>query len=235
MKTDIGQVAREMQLDKRPTRGRRYDFSRFVEATDPAWEKLATFLHRRWPLPYGIGIEDVKQDMLLGAWRKLPMYDPSRASFGDYVIFHGMDFATKRIHKQRGAILHGNAGKNPSRHPYLMRETRLQNGVTCDNEAGLSLDTASNHNVIRRGVFKGVDEVDNVLDIAHACITDRERLIIRALAESGDVRDAADVLYDSLPHWHLFKFESQAHARRLVRDIVVDLRSRLATYDTDTE
>jgi len=213
VKTDIGQVAREMQLDTRPKRGRRHDFSRFITATDPGWVKLATFLHRRWPLPAGIDVEDVKQDMLLGAWRKLPFHDPVRASFGDYVIFHGMDFATKKIHKQRGAILHGNAGRHQSRFPIPV-DVGLENTLACSTI---------------------VDSADTVLDIAHACITDAERVTIRALADSGDVREAADVLYDSLPIWHLFKFESQAHARRLVRDIVCDLRSRLTIYDTDTE
>lgn len=46
---------------------------------DEKWSKFARYVHRRWPLPASIGVEDIRQEILLEAWLRLQRPDDNPA------------------------------------------------------------------------------------------------------------------------------------------------------------
>lgn len=96
----------------------RMTFDELARRTRPNWEKLAQYLLRRWRSPTWVAdVEDVVQDLLLGAWVALKEWDPQHpaaAPLKSYVIFNAVDKAKKRVHTLRKAKRRDD--KAPSRH-----------------------------------------------------------------------------------------------------------------------
>jgi DNA-directed RNA polymerase specialized sigma24 family protein len=91
-------------------------FNEFARETMPQWRSLAHYLLRRWRAPVWVEPEDVVQDLLEGAWRRLWDYDEARGvGIAGYLIYNATDYAKKKLHKTRNAKRSGNADGNPSR------------------------------------------------------------------------------------------------------------------------
>lgn len=84
------------------------DFGQFLKATKDTWYALAAYLMRRWRSPRAIELEDVVQELYVGAFRASTKFDPARGvPFHSYLVWNACDKAKKKIHKWRGAVLHG--------------------------------------------------------------------------------------------------------------------------------
>lgn len=92
----------------------RVSFEALVEKED--WGRLAGDLLNRWPAPGWVDKEDVVQELLIGAYEKIWEFQPDRGvKIGRYVVWNAVDKAKKKIHKWRGAKLHGSSDRNRSR------------------------------------------------------------------------------------------------------------------------
>jgi hypothetical protein len=108
-------------------------FQRFERETRRDWDKLAGKMWGRWQLPAGVSEDDVRQEMLLGAWKAVAKYDPARGvGLANYVVWEACNRAAKWLHGQRKAKRRD--GKSPSRHALTMGALR----VDVDGELGAS-------------------------------------------------------------------------------------------------
>jgi hypothetical protein len=104
--------------------------SECLKLVQPTLLPMATSLRRRWTPSAAFDVEDVQQEMMLALVTALQKYRARwgnstvardkkgpRADLGNYCMYYIHDKAKKRLHKERGANLHGNSDKNKSRIP----------------------------------------------------------------------------------------------------------------------
>ncbi len=110
-------------------------FTAFELATRRDWTRLARMVWQRWPLPAAVGIEDVRQELLLAVVQRressgyltlVEKWDPSLCSratgapitLARFTVWNAIVWACRWLHKQRGAHKTkqngGSAGKEPS-------------------------------------------------------------------------------------------------------------------------
>lgn len=164
-------------------RAGRCSFEDFVKRSLPSWERYARYLQRRWKGPWWHDREDVVQDLLFAAWDAIWNFDPALAPGGDeevlrYVVWNALDKAKKKIHKHRGAKLHGNADASPGRWdvPFSTFET--------EPTARANVDSAEH-------VLAEIDEV------LAACKSERERNSVRAILQTGSLEEAARLIAEA--------------------------------------
>lgn len=93
-------------------------FDVFAIRTSEHWQRLAQSLYGKWKtqIPAGVGVEDIKQEMLFQAWFTLPEYDATRGkTLHQYVVFQASARASRFINMQRNAFRR--SGSAPSRFP----------------------------------------------------------------------------------------------------------------------
>jgi DNA-directed RNA polymerase specialized sigma24 family protein len=123
-------MSKVMQEGLRALRAREITFERFHRDTAEDWRKLAASLLGRWSVPAGIELEDVRQEMLLAAWRAVHdpdakrRWDPSRGvTLQGFVVWSACNAAAKWLHTQRRALRR--SGNAPSRHALTLQAMRI--------------------------------------------------------------------------------------------------------------
>lgn len=94
---------------------------RFFREADADLRRMADALFKRWPLPPGVGPEDLYQQMCLGICeeRRDLKWDPMRGiPLLTHVLYHAHVFAKRWLHGQRGAKRR--SGKEMGRFPICM-------------------------------------------------------------------------------------------------------------------
>jgi DNA-directed RNA polymerase specialized sigma24 family protein len=82
----------------------RLPFATFATATAADWRRLALHLMGRWDPGPAVDVEDVEQELRLGAWLAVGRWDPARgATIGRFVVYQACDRAKRFIHRQRRA------------------------------------------------------------------------------------------------------------------------------------
>jgi hypothetical protein len=183
------------------------DFDEFTRATRADWQALARHLMRRWACPEAVALEDVEQELLVGCWRAVEKFDPTRGvTLSRFCVFNAMSDAKGWIHKQRHAGHDGDKG--PSRHatPFsrLSEATmrRILGGARApDQERALSRREA-----LRRAV--------------EACTSQRDALCVLAFHREGSHDGAARLLFDDRELRRRCGFKSRDDVRRAVRRAV---------------
>lgn len=134
---------------------------------------LARKLHRRWSLPAGVGVEDLEQEVRMGALVALSAYDPSRGMDLDrYVWISASQAAREWMHRQRSA--RGRRGKAPSRH------------AIAESVIDVPLDSWE-----AEGAADAAEFLDAVRSALAQMRTGRERASLAALIGAGLDRDEA--------------------------------------------
>lgn len=91
-------------------------FDTFARYTANEWMRLAQYVFRIWPLPSGVGVEDVAQELLMEAWRATHRFDPSRGvPLHTYVVWCAVAQGKRWCQQQRNASRR--RGCEPSRYP----------------------------------------------------------------------------------------------------------------------
>jgi hypothetical protein len=115
-------MSKRMALALKGFRAGEIGFTRFAAETREDWDKLAgkwfTVFSRKG-IPCGITEDDVRQEMLLAAWRAVQSYDPDHPgakALEVHVVWNACNRATKWLNRQRKA----RDRRSPSRHPVTM-------------------------------------------------------------------------------------------------------------------
>jgi len=95
-------------------RGGQLSFASFTHETHTEWERLANNLLARWKAPSSVDVEDLVQELLLGAWIAVEKYDEARGALKPFVIWSAMNAAKRWLNVQRGVSSH-NGDKCKSR------------------------------------------------------------------------------------------------------------------------
>lgn len=190
----------------------------FFIASRSTWERLAVYLLRRWKAPAWVERDEVVQELMLAAWGAIWQYDPTRRekTIGQYVEWNAIDKAKKKLHKMRNAKLSGNADANPGRHEKIF-------------SAFAETSTEWIDGLVRIEAPQEQAMLDSeALDRAQAaCATERERLVIRVLAEHGDLVEAAIQLYEDAGARMTLGLQGAAETGRFVVDTARAVSARV--------
>jgi DNA-directed RNA polymerase specialized sigma24 family protein len=195
----------------------RIGFDRFVRETQLRWKRLAIYLRTRWKHPLWHSLEDVVQELLLGAWKCIKRFDPSRGvTLERFVIFNAVDVAKKACHRARGAKLSGSADRNPSN-----LETTFS---TYDEETerfviDLLQEEPTQHQYVER-----IEAIERAKVHCHTMV---ETLAVSALARTQSVIVTSDVLYANYRTRLACRFNNEDHALRLVSQAISDVAERM--------
>lgn len=181
---------------------------------------MATYLARRWRPPSWLELEEIMQELMIGAWSAIWKWDPRRAgpgqTLGSFVEWNAMDKAKKRLHKARGAKLSGNADANPghSEIPLCMFDATpgWVEGLSCVEPTQL-VDLERVQDLVR----------------AHAvCVDDRERIVLKFIAEMGDLVEGAAALYEDKQAREFCGVMHERDAAHVAVEVAVAINERLA-------
>ena len=133
---------------------------------------------------------DLAQEVTLACWEFVWRWEPHRdVSLERYVTYNALDRAKKRAHKARGAKLHGNAGRNPSRFEMpssSLSRDRQEGERSAEWMDDFACSSPDQEEFVERGE-----------SLAHAGqdLLDCEQRILRHLREAGSLAKAAEQVW----------------------------------------
>lgn len=213
-------VDREFEGQLREVRDGSKSFDAFARETRRTWERLAEYVAGRWRLPRWASTADILQELLAGAWRAIWEYDPKRAkgaTFPGYVIWNAVDAAKKQVHRWRGAKLHREADRNPSRMDFSYGQVWGDNADRVVEER-LAQGPEQEQAIERR------EASERALKAAR---TVREQHAIRVLADSGSLAEGAMRLYADPTARRECRLSNEREAVRVVVDAAYAVAGRL--------
>jgi DNA-directed RNA polymerase specialized sigma24 family protein len=188
-------------------RGGQSTYQEFAQETRERWVTMARWLMRRWRVPGWVDVEDVVQELMLGAWRGTWEYEAGRGTrtLGQHVEYTAVDKAKKRMHKWRGAPLHGNPDGEPSSIdvPFCLVDGSGQDWV--DRLASLP---ASQEESLMRG--------EHDLAVLRRCMSIEELLVMQALLETESFQGSAELIFGDPEARRLLELRTEEQAARLV-------------------
>lgn len=189
----------------------RITFDALARATRRDFERMAAYLLRRWTAPAWYVLEDVAQELLLGAW--LTMWDWSEAMGGlkRFVVFGAMCRAKRELHRARGAKLSGSPDRNPSRIEYPLSSYGEEGDGEAMADALLAVEADAEAFLIARE-----DAVEGVRAAIDACDTEVERAVILAIAEAGGLAEGALAVYNDDDARVSLRLVSAEHAEKFM-------------------
>lgn len=209
-----------LDSDLESLRDGRMPSGRFYANTHALWERIARSLLRRWSAPKWVTIEDLAQELRLGAWDAVWRYEPAYAAggtIGRFVIWNAIDHAKKKLHKMRGAKLSGDADRNPSRFETPL--STMSATATTEWLEGLLTVGPTQHALYEQ--HEAEERAQRV------CINDVERSALRAFAETEDLVQAAVMLYSDEESRKALGFETAGDAGRAVANAAYAVARRL--------
>ena len=201
----------------------RATFAVFVRGTRREFERMATYLRRRWAPPSWYEHEEVVQELYLGAWLHVPRWDPLRGpSLSRYVVYTAMSKAKRGLHKARGAKK-DRADHQPSRFEPPVSSLGRQDGSGEALVDALLAEAAS----AETSLIAAEERREAVSRATRACARAVERFVVRAIARSGDLDAAAAIVYDDIDARIALHLGSEDIARRKVRSEARKIAARV--------
>lgn len=195
----------------------RITFERFVRETQQRWKRLAIYLRTRWKQPIWHSLEDVVQELLLGAWKCIKRFDPTRGTTLErYVVFNAVDVAKKACHRARGAKLSGSADRNPS---------NLETTFSTYDEDTEKFVLDLLHEEPNQHLH--VERIEAIERARKHCETMVEHLAVGSLAKTQSVIMSADQLYADYRTRLACRFNNEDHALRVVSQAIADVAERM--------
>jgi len=190
----------------------------YIRRTAPYWNRIAGGIYRRWRKKLGTsaGREDVEQEFLLLVVHHSKLWDPS---YGvpptRYIVPNAVNRTTREIHRVRGAGVHGNPCKRPSR-----PEVTFSRFARPSGEDGAEIDPCD------FAPTQPAQESDFALsefyDYAEEeSETREESIVIQGLRSfEGDTDAVADTICGSFTLRTMFGVKNLAQARSRVDEVV---------------
>lgn len=193
----------------------RISFDLFERRTRPLWTALAENLLRRWRGPVAVSVDDMRQELLLGAWIFVAHWDPKQLgsdghpiAISRYVTFNACDKAKKWLHQQRNAYRRDD--KSPARLERNFSSYRRAGDEEGQVEEALlqrcSIDAVAETHLLER----------ETLALAAAAAPIQHRPAMLAVAQTGDLDLAAEVLAQNPVAYAVHNIKSVADARRAI-------------------
>lgn len=184
-------------------------FREFVRETDRRWEWWAKRLSRSG-IPAWVDVEDIRQDLLIEAWRAVERYDVTKVNNGtpaQFVEFAAKNAAKKQVHRARGDDRHTWAWGAPRFD--IPMSALVREGEDGDEDVfDIPVDPDQERAVQRR---------DTVMALARQQANMRDFFGVQALAHArGDVDVAADLLWNDLDVRLFCRLPSDSTARTVV-------------------
>jgi hypothetical protein len=195
---------------------RETSFDAFWRTTRREWSMMAVALYRRWErqLPPAISVQDVEQELLLGAWVAVRRWKPGKASLPAFVIWTAQNRTKKWLHKQRGTNQHTRKGPSTFAYCVSMLAKDGQPDMPDVIERALSGEVSREEAEDYADVLSGLHRATTSEAGAHA---------IRCfVAAAGDFDKASSAFVADEDARLLFRVRSKRQARRLIED---ELRS----------
>lgn len=194
----------------------RVSFALFERRTRPVWNALAENLLRRWKGPVAVSVDDMRQELIVGAWIFVAHWDPKRlgpdgkpVSVERYVVFNACDKAKKWLHQQRNAYRRDD--KSPS---------RIERNFTSFRRGGEQEDHVEERMLAQLGSPDVTAEEAlaqrEALKAAVPRVPLRHRPAMLAVAQTGDIDLAAEQLVQSPYAFAVLNIHTVADARRAV-------------------
>lgn len=210
-------MASEFEVEVERLREGRSTYEEFALATRRRWESMAAWLMRRWRVPGWVEPIDVVQELLLGAWVGVWAYEPGRGtrSLSEHVVYTACDKAKKKMHKARGAKLHGNPDNEdghldvPYSHFGEAGERML--------EATLAGPPTQEEVAVRR---------QRVRRALAMCESVEEILVLQALDEADSVEGGVELVLGSEDAKRLLQVQDEVDAARVVVRVAGALAER---------
>jgi len=184
------------------------EFDEFTRATEREWSALAATLLGRYECPSAVGVDDVRQELLLAAWNAMRRWSGDGMPLQSWCVMQASNYAKSYIHQQRGALRH--RGTAPSRHPVAFatfseerEEVVIAARVTPPNQE---------RELARKDAMKSAIE---------RAESPAEKLALTALFRTESVDGGASMLYDDKTARQACGLKSKRAARVLVRRALV--------------
>ncbi len=172
-------------------------FSAFERATRGDWTRIAQTLHRRWQLPAGVEVEDIRQELLMAVVARrakdprtlLERWEPGRGtSLSRYVTWNAVVWAVRWIHDQRGVkkttANGGSRGRDPSQVARPLSSFTREDGTSTVGEPEAPPDQE-----------QAAECRESLASILASLRSAEDRIAIEAYFDSGGcVKEAARVL-----------------------------------------
>lgn len=186
-------------------------FAEFASGTRNLWKYMAARLLRSRDPGIGVDAADVEQEMLVAAWLFVGRWEDGRgAPIDKYVLFNSCDKAKKWLDGQREATSDGRTTRAP----------KLGRAASAEMDRRLASSEAGDP--VEAGEFLAKLSVD-------------DRVVVKALLETGNASAAALHLYNHYPHRIRFRLGCEQAALRLVKKVVVRLCADPALWVEEEE
>jgi DNA-directed RNA polymerase specialized sigma24 family protein len=180
------------------------EFDEFTRATEREWSALAAELLGRYEVPAAVGIDDVRQELLLAAWNATRRWGEGGISLKSWCVMQASNYAKGFIHRQRGALRH--RGTAPSRHPVALSsfsEEREERVLAARVQAPTQERDFSRKETINAAIMRAESSDD--------------ALALLAVFRMESVDDGARLLYDDKKMRRGCGLKTRTEARALVR------------------
>lgn len=206
----------------------RLSFDEFARATDSRWQQIADLLRSRWDVPGWMTREDMKQEMMMTAWRFLWKLDvrnhrrtffTSKAPVERFIVWNAMHQVVKSATRARiGHRPHRGEGKNMPSCYEIPASALIRDG-----------DKAGDGDVIDWAVHPAPD-LDEVIERrlyfkrAARLARGAQRIAFLALAVRPSAEEAAMAIYDDCEVRRTLRCNCEQDALRIVYQAVESLR-----------
>lgn len=187
----------------------RIDFKEFVEGTRRDFQLMALYLLNRWRGPEWFTLDDVEQELYLGAWNFIWRYEENRGTtLSRYVAFNALAAAKTHLHKARGVTISGSPDRKTSQIEIPISTMEVELDVVMDQ---LEYATSPEDKLMEVQACK--QAATKVLKV---CETRQERYAVLAIREAGSIDGAGKLIYDDIDHRIALRLGSEEHAEKFI-------------------
>lgn len=199
------------------------DFRDFVFGTRSEFAALAHNLVSRWPSPAWFTVDDAEQELYLGVWKYVWLFDETRGvKIKKFVVFNSYQSAKIALHKARGVTISGIPDKKLSNFELPL------SAFGEEGDGDILLERLFSEPCLAEDIIIDAEErIKAVNKLLPSCETKEERFMVLAVREAGSIDAASQLLYDDVDFRTTLRLNSEEHADKFVAKHAKVLAKRL--------